>query len=869
VVRRYAAIEKVYVSNTRSQTQGALQDAILKVYERILEFEARALCQCHHSIAFQTFKNIFGGTSWKDKLVSISDADTECTKLLPTLDAESQSNYSQQLSQILSTQTDQIQKSLQASEILIENLLAEVRGARNDQRDWEEEKVKRECMSMLRTTDFEFSKNKNPQRSPRTCEWFLQHPEYQRWLKQTSTPCLWLTADPGCGKSVLSRYLVDDYIEITSGNANICYFFFKAGEENESANSALCALLHQLFDQNEHLLIKHGIPEYRKGGRLANFFEPLWKMFVTVCRDSDAGQVICVLDALDECAMSHRRIIATRLGEFCASTVGDVNFRILITSRPDTALQNAFARGSKSNATMIRLSGESESEVAAITKEINLVIDEEIEEFKATRERSMIHDDLHNALRQEIDKIDNRTYLWVSLIFPELQDNANCKELELLRIFKTLPRTVEDAYEGILKRSTNVERARKLLSIIMAAVRPLTLTELKIAFSIDSNGNYEKLDIIQQASSSLPRATAIRPMEAPFQESIRKLCGLFVRITESRVYLIHQTAQEYLLKPQNKSDTDQVGWRHSFKATDSHSLLARCCIWYLKLPQIDEPWLKQRNGRWRPSGLSLIEFTSQYPFVDYAATHWTTHFNASSASETDEISAAATTLCSTETDRFRTWYKIYWSSFHRSSPRTYTDLLVAASFDLEQVIYILLHRGENVGQVDDDGDTALHSAAIHMHERAAVALIKSGAPINVMAKDGNTPLHSAAARGSEPIVKLLLLHGAEVQSCNKEGRTPLHRAAQFGHTETVRALIHAGASVNALDSDNRSPLHLAALAGEGYIKATEGIPLAHFKHTIEVLAQEGANLTLVDREGRTAMQLAKQEDLQYMFAVYK
>jgi hypothetical protein len=49
--------------------------------------------------------------------------------------------------------------------------------------------------------------------------------------------------------------------------------------------------------------------------------------------------------------------------------------------------------------------------VAAITKEINLVINKEIKEFKATRERSMIHDDLQNALRQEIDKINNRTYL--------------------------------------------------------------------------------------------------------------------------------------------------------------------------------------------------------------------------------------------------------------------------------------------------------------------------------------------------------------------------------------------------------------------------------------------------------------------------
>jgi hypothetical protein len=32
-------------------------------------------------------------------------------------------------------------------------------------------------------------------------------------------------------------------------------------------------------------------------------FELLWKLFVKVCRDLNAGQVICVLDAIDECAM--------------------------------------------------------------------------------------------------------------------------------------------------------------------------------------------------------------------------------------------------------------------------------------------------------------------------------------------------------------------------------------------------------------------------------------------------------------------------------------------------------------------------------------------------------------------------------------
>jgi hypothetical protein len=893
VVRRYAAIEKVYVGSSQGQAQDALQDSILSVYGRILEFEARALCQCHHNVAFQTFKNMFGGNSWKDVVEKINDADTTCTKLLPTLDSESQSSHSKQLSDILSAQTDQIEKSFQESNKLTESILEEVRAARNEQRYRQEQEDKRNFLSVLRTTDFEFSKNKNPERSPGTCEWLLQHPEYQKWLKQASTPCLWLTADPGCGKSVLSRYLVDDFTEITAGNATICYFFFKAGEENENPNNALCALLYQLFEQNEHLLKKYGIPEYQKGGSLANLFEPLWNLLVRACRDPDAGQIICILDALDECAASHKRVIAAKFAEFCAGNPINVNFRILITSRIENALQAAFNLGSKSKATFVRLTGEGEKEVAAIAKEINLVINEEIERFKEAREQSEICDDAHNILREEIDKVNNRTYLWVSLVFPELHDNVYCEASELLQIFKTLPRTVEAAYESILHRSTNAERARKLLSIILAATRPLTLTELKIAFSVDRNGDYGVLDKIaffsidrssyygvlhKMSASSESKVAVVGPIEKAFRESIRQYCGLFIRIAESKVYLIHQTAQEFLLESQAMKSTNGSEWKHSFKGADNHLVLARSCIWYLMHSQFhdNELGLSDDHSYCSEDGSIIDDFISQPPFTQYAADHWTTHFNASDVSEADDISADAATLCSIDSGNFKIWQAIRgWSLIGRIIPESYTDLFVAVHFDLVQVIHILQLRGEDISQVDLHGTTALHVAALDNHPRSAKVLVEFNAPINFQDEDGDTPLHKAVRTDSKQMVDFLFFHGADVQIRNKKGQmvnfllsrgadvqirnkkgqTALHEAAKSGNADVVRALIDAGASVNALDADDRSPLHLAT-KGKLRRNRREHDAHARFADTIKLLLQRGAESTLVDRDGKEAMRLA-------------
>jgi len=58
---------------------------------------------------------------------------------------------------------------------------------------------------------------------------------------------LWVSADPGCGKSVLVRYLADEVLPGSSARTT-CYFFFKDDfEDQRSATGALCSILHQLL----------------------------------------------------------------------------------------------------------------------------------------------------------------------------------------------------------------------------------------------------------------------------------------------------------------------------------------------------------------------------------------------------------------------------------------------------------------------------------------------------------------------------------------------------------------------------------------------------------------------------------------------
>ncbi len=88
--------------------------------------------------------------------------------------------------------------------------------------------------------------------------------------------------------------------------STVCYFFFKDGQEQRThGTNALSALLHQLFKKTA--LITHALLSYRNyGKKLRDTFSELWDILVKSASDAEAGQIVCVLDALDECEENSR-----------------------------------------------------------------------------------------------------------------------------------------------------------------------------------------------------------------------------------------------------------------------------------------------------------------------------------------------------------------------------------------------------------------------------------------------------------------------------------------------------------------------------------------------------------------------------------
>lgn len=82
-----------------------------------------------------------------------------------------------------------------------------------EQRHLEAERtIRSELVGRFRTVDYERQMKLNPTRVPGTCEWFCTHEKFKEWLSCKGSGLLLASADPGCGKSTLARYLVEEVL---------------------------------------------------------------------------------------------------------------------------------------------------------------------------------------------------------------------------------------------------------------------------------------------------------------------------------------------------------------------------------------------------------------------------------------------------------------------------------------------------------------------------------------------------------------------------------------------------------------------------------------------------------------------------------
>ncbi|EFX00600.1 nacht and wd40 domain containing protein [Grosmannia clavigera kw1407] len=287
--------------------------------------------------------------------------------------------------------------------------------------------------------------------------------------KDTSKYDAWLNSVPdriegtyaGCGKSVLSRYLVKtvlpDRLLESGDNAVIAYFFFSEGAETSLAR-ALCAIVHQLLCSCEKLvdLVEGDIS--KAGEALIGNWSRLWDIF--------------------------QKYVRTLIGNFqtlveSLSTNKKGSLKVVMTTRGYPGIVERFRF--RQDSSSIRLAGENSEEIAQIQDEIAIVINHKLDKLA---EAKNLKTERVNKLRSLLANQggNQRTYLWVHLIFAVLENNNRNVETEWARRINTLPDTVNEAYEKLLGAIPDDDRARvrNLLHLMFVAYIPLTLVDAAV-----------------------------------------------------------------------------------------------------------------------------------------------------------------------------------------------------------------------------------------------------------------------------------------------------------------------------------------------------------------------------------------------------
>lgn len=151
---------------------------------------------------------------------------------------------------------------------------------------------------------------------------------------------------------------------------------------------------------------------------------------------------------------------------------------------------------------------------------------------------------------------------------------------------------------------------------------------------------------------------------------------------------------------------------------------------------------------------------------------------------------------------------------------------------------------------DANGRTPLHVATFARQRSAVRALIDAGADPGALDVDRYDAVTIAAVADDEETLRLLLSLGASAALVtSRYDGTALIAAAHLGHDGVVRQLIGAGAPLDHVNNLHWTALIEAVVLGDGG---------ARHQACVWALVGAGANTGLTDRNGKTALQLARE-----------
>ncbi|PTB38387.1 hypothetical protein M441DRAFT_100264, partial [Trichoderma asperellum CBS 433.97] len=389
-------------------------------------------------------------------------------------------------------------------------------------------------------------------------EWILNHDDFQKWRNTKESGALWIKGDPGKGKIMLLCGIIDDLGKNPGINSNFCYFFFQATDNRiNSAVAAIGGLILSLLKPRQKLVSairkKFGDTISQLSG--PNAWQVLCDIFETIAQNQELSDIVCIIDALDECENDVRSLL-----NLIVKTTGHVKW--LLSSRNVKDIERRLRKIKKSQ----RLTLELKANAECVSQSVDAYIGCSIQDIEALEGDGKLQIQTANTLKMKAEG----TFLWVSLVIELLRETDRRNIADVL---EELPIGLENLYDLIMERSTQKSRHKDqnicLLSIVTTAERPLRLEELR--------------EFIKRQWKGYKTDYSLHDMSDTVKD-----CGSFLSIRDDTVYFVHQSVKDYMVGKAAKSIFPSgIAYQHSemFK----NSLCAMSCILTYDIYNIKDP----------------------------------------------------------------------------------------------------------------------------------------------------------------------------------------------------------------------------------------------------------------------------------------
>lgn len=490
-----------------------LEGRVVSLYKALLLYQMKSVYSYYRPQGVVFLRGLINLDDWDSDLKTVTSAEADVRKDWDTYTQEDTKRTLHTLVQ----NAEEMETRLGDIHHTIQDLIDTQKSAH---RDNEETNCRRALCVVDPQDDMKRIEDKKDELLDDAYKWILSTDEYTAltsWDNTGSSPfrrLLWIKGPAGTGKTMLMIGIIRELSRQPVVHAPKLSFFFCQGTDRtlNNATAILRSLTWLLLVQQPHL-ISHLLQKYRERGVSLftdmNAFYALREAFFNMLEDPRLTAVYFVIDALDECEEIARMIelISTSL------TVSD-KVKWLVSSRPTVELKTPDTAGS-----LVELDAQK------LENPVNTYISHKISTLKT---REGYDNDILADVQKEVRQRAQNTFLWVALAFKELdrqgQDGYPVHGSYALEIIKEMPSGLSELYGQMMERIKEGQRrdpeyCKNILTTAILANRPLALSELKVLADL--------------------------PYSMDPKSIIRK-CGSFLITEKETVYLIHQSAKDYL-----------------------------------------------------------------------------------------------------------------------------------------------------------------------------------------------------------------------------------------------------------------------------------------------------------------------------------